>query len=910
MLPAGTRLGHYEVLALLGEGGMGQVYRARDHKLGREVALKILPEALTVDADRLARFRREAQVLASLNHANIAAIYGFEDSGDRHALVLELVEGPTLADRLSAGAVPVPEALAIARQIADALTCAHDQGIIHRDLKPANIKIRDDGTAKVLDFGLAKALEPERSASPTSAMNSPTLTARATELGVILGTAAYMSPEQARGKAADRRSDLWAFGVVLYEMLTGRRAFEGPEITDVLAAVLRDTPSLEALPPDTPSSVRRLLRRTLEKDRARRLDSMAAARLELDEPESTAPATAIATPTRTRRLLLPLFATAILSALAAGALVWRQMQPATPEVLRLSIIPVPDQPFTVETNHHDLSLSPDGSRLLYFTRKGDESGFVVRSISRYDGQKLEKLGIDARGGVISPNGLEILFQAGGTGGGGKPTLFRTTLDGGVPSPVAELQGNLRGASWDVDGTIVFATHSRETGLMRVPAAGGSVDVLSRPNIDQSEADHLWPEILPGGKHVLFGLSRIDGTWDVGLLALDTKQWRVLIKDGTAPRYVKTGHVVYARGGTLRAVPFDLNRLEVRGESVEILAGLITKASGAADFAVSDNGTLVYLPGDVAPIGETLVWVEPDGRETPLKLPPANYLGLRVSPDGRTAAATVIGSGNVSPSLWLVDLAREAWTRLTPPEIAVNPSPWSAAWSPDSSELVYGAVFLAPSKEPAGLFRIKANFGGAPERLTTAPAGLRHQPGSWTPDGRIVFYEGNVIPASGNVDLKLLTLGATPTVSTLLDSSVPETTPALSPDGKWLAYTLVDPGLDVFVRPFPNINDARIPVSIGGGSQPVWGRDSQELYYLRGAQVFVAKVQKTQPLTFSRPEPFPISKAALPGQSVAALPPLKGRVLRAARSVGAVGLPTEYRVILNWTEELKARVKAR
>jgi serine/threonine-protein kinase len=904
-LSPGTRLGSYEVTGALGEGGMGEVYRARDHRLNREVALKVLPAGFSADAERLARFEREAQVLASLQHANIAAIYGIEESGPIRALVLELVEGPTLADRLAAGAIPVAEALTIARQIADALGAAHEAGVIHRDLKPANIKVRDDGTVKVLDFGLAKIAEVTEAgggSGRSSAENSPTLTAAAfaqgTQMGIILGTAAYMAPEQARGRAVDRRADVWAFGVVLYEMLTGRRAFEGREISDVLASVLKDTPSLGALPAGVPSSVRRLLRRTLEKDRAKRLDSMAAARLELEDAagadvEAPAPAARSIT-----RLVVSILTVAVVSAVVAGAVVWFARQPAAAEPRRLTITPAADAPVALETNHNDVAISADGRQIVYFSRLA-QNQFVVRRLDQFEPLLHTKLGVDPRGPSLSPDGRWIVFQV-GLPIGSDAQLTKIPIDGGSPAPICQFDGNQRGASWGPGDVILFASTSNASGIQRVPAAGGTPEVVTRPATADGEADHLWPQWLPDGRHALFTIFRTDRTFDVALLSLEAKTWRVLVKNGTYARYAPTGHLVFASAGALKAVPFDLSRLEVRGEPVELFSGVLIKESGAADFAMSADGTLVYLAGAVQITDRKLVWKEPDGRETPLAVPAANYNDMWISPDERFAAAVVGQAAN--SELWLIDLVREVSSRLTGPEYR----PQNAVWSRDSQKLAFWSPGRAGTADPGGVFLIATSGTSQPERLTTAPLGARHVPTSFTPDGKTLLFTSG---ATGTVNIMQMSLDAPRTISPVLSGPDVEAEGVLSPDGRWLAYMQVETRPQIFIRPFPNVQAFRIPVTSDSGQQPVWSRDGHSLYFRdRNLTALHAVDVKAagDAVSVSAPRQMTSLRDEATNYFNIAVPPVGRRVLKSGRPAGPVTAP-EYRVILNWFEELKGRV---
>jgi eukaryotic-like serine/threonine-protein kinase len=893
----GKSIGPYQILAELGRGGMGEVYRARDAKLNRDVALKILPDLVAGDPERLARFEREAQLLASLNHPNIAAIYGVEDGGPTRALVLELVEGPTLADRLLAGALPVGEALAIARQIADALSTAHEAGIIHRDLKPANVKVRDDGTVKVLDFGLAKAMVGTDSNGGRGGglSNSPTLTARATELGMIIGTAAYMAPEQARGKSVDRRADLWAFGVVLYEMLTGRRAFQGPEVSDVLAAVLRDTPALDVLPPDVPHSVRRLLKRTLEKDRARRLDSMAAARLDLDDPDVATESGAPAQPAvKTGRFWLGVAGAVVVSAVATGAAVWRGMQPPTPQLLRFAVMPTAEAPIAVETNHPDIAITADGSRIVYFSRLNDQSQFAVRSFHQFEPVVLRGLGENPRGISVSDDGESIVYQS-GVAAGTDAALYKVPIVGGPPARLAAIGNNLRGTTWLSHSEIIFATVARSTGLLRVAANGGEPEVLTTPKAEDGEVDHLWPHALPDGHHVLFTIARNAG-FDIAVLSLDTKTWKVLVKNGSSPRYSATGHIVFGVAGVLKAVPFDLRRVEITGDPVQVQSGVTMKESGAVDFALSRSGTLVYLPGQAQSVNKELVWRDPDGKEKPLAAVRADYTNMRVSPNGKFAAALVGStSGAAEVELWLVDLDREVTSRLASRASGIN----SLAWSPDSRRIAYAAI-ADGAKKPGGMFVVSAAGTTAPERLTTAQADELQLPGAWFNGGLAMLFTATSIDRSRS-DVLQYSFESRKITPVLAGPGL-EVSPALSPDGRWLAYMSMETANQVFVRPFPNVDEVRIPIATEPGQVPIWGMDGRTLFYrVAGTVHSVSVTQAGGTLTFGKPVP-PLGDA----RSVdVALPPVGKRFL-IARNQTTAAPAAEYRVILNWTEELKRR----
>ena len=571
-LSPGTRIGHYDVTALLGEGGMGQVWQATDTQLGRQVALKILPDAFAADPDRLARFKREAQILASLNHPNIAAIYGIEEAEGTRALVLELVEGPTLADRIAQGPIPIDEALPIAKQIAEALEAAHEQGVIHRDLKPANIKVKDDGTVKVLDFGLAKAIQPDPESDPSQ---SPTLTAAATRAGIILGTAAYMAPEQAKGKPVDKRVDVWAFGAVLYEMLTGTRAFVGDDVSDTMAAVLRAEVNLEKLPDETPSRLRRVLQATLQRDPGQRVHDVADVRLAMEGAFETTVSTP-SEPTVAPPLLVwqrpgPALIVVLLVAVLTGLAVWSVIRSESSPLVRFAVSPDEARLLRILQVSPDVAISPDGKQIAYLT---GTSGLGAERLHLRPLHQLTSETLVAEGVLASPFfspdseslGFYDITPAGSV-------LKRVSVLGGPTSTICQLPGGLRGASWGPDGTIVFGSADTTSGLWRVPAVGGEPEQLTTPDPEQGEVDHVWPEILPGGEAVLFTI-RANPIEDsqIAVLSLATGEQKVIIRGGFYPRYSPTGHLLYGVEGNLWAVRFDLDRLEAVGDPIPVQEG--------------------------------------------------------------------------------------------------------------------------------------------------------------------------------------------------------------------------------------------------------------------------------------------------------------------------------------------------
>ena len=692
-LTSGTRLGSYEVISALGAGGMGEVYRARDTKLGRSVAVKIVREGLAADPDRVARFEREAKVLASLNHPHIAALYGMEVADGRHFLVMELVEGETLADRLRRGAMPVEETLKIVLQIADALEAAHEKSIVHRDLKPANVKITPDEKVKVLDFGLAKAVETDRPGASTA--DSPTLSMMASQAGIILGTAAYMSPEQAKGFPADHRSDVFSFGVVLYEMLTGRQPFQGETAPDVLASVLVRDPELTKLPPDLNPRLPEIVKRCLEKSPKRRWQAMGDLRTEI-EAVATAPRLLPAAPVADQRPLwrraMPIAVTAIVSAAVAGAAVWvlRAGPPLPP--------PPPPQPVTrfsfpltldaslTGSGRHSIALSADGRQLAFVAN----SRIYLRSLSALDVKPIP--GTEGFQNVttptFSPDGHSLAFYA-----QSDQTLKRVSTTGGAAVTICPAAENPFGMSWDGD-TIVFGQGRR--GIMRVAAASGKPQVIVAPK------DGEWmhgPQILPGGTHVLFTYAT--GTaadrWEKAQIVVQTiatGERKTVIESGTDGRYLPTGHLVFALSGSVYAIEFDAVRLQTRSGPVPVIEGVRRAPgmlTGAAHFATSGTGTLAYFPGPVSGTGTSqleIIATDREGKVEKLKVPPDNYSTVRVSPNGQEIALVINDGREEHIAVYHLSGASQL-RRLTYGGNSRNP-----VWSPDGNHIAFSRTAKA------------------------------------------------------------------------------------------------------------------------------------------------------------------------------------------------------------------------
>jgi serine/threonine-protein kinase len=797
-----SSIAHYRIVSKIGEGGMGAVYRATDTKLGREVAIKVLPDALANDPDYLARFAREAQVLASLNHPNIAILHGIEE----RALVMELVEGATLEERVAAGPVPVDEALAIARQIADALEAAHEKGVVHRDLKPGNIKIKPDGTVKVLDFGLAKTAEPAGSAA--NATISPTLTIRATQAGVILGTAGYMSPEQAAGKPVDRRADIWSFGVVLWEMLTGRRLFNGETVSHTLADVLRGPIDFAALPAETPAAVRALLRRCLDRNVRNRLRDIGEARVALDpglQPAPEAPAAAV--PSRGSRKLPWIAAGGALAAAAAlGFLYWRAAQPALVPMQRF------DVPFTApERLRPFLALSPDGTRFACIVRGPDSiQRIYLRRLDQADGVLLP--GTDgATSPFFSPDGQWVAFAADGS-------LKKIPAQGGAPIKLCAAT-DLRGGSWGDDGNIVFTPDNRSP-LYRVPDSGGNPQRLTE--LQSGEISHRSPQVLPGSRSVLFSANSSPANFeDSNIQWLDLPSGRItkLHQGGFGARYLP-GYLLWAHEGALFGAAFDSGRLRMQTPVplVEKLAD--DPGSGLGNFEISSAGTYVGMTG-VAHSGlvRTLLWLDRNGKPHPLKLEPKDYGSESFSPDGKRLALEIRDSGKFE--IFLYDPDAERLSQLTFTGQASEP-----VWTPDGKYLVFRR-----RAEPSGLYRIRADGSGAPEALYTGPdlPGDAY-PSSFSADGR------TLIVVTSGISSKMWKLPLVLSDRDHVKAGKPEllyrsgeTDGAISPDGKWLAYSRSDSNrFAVFVEPFPATGGKW---RIGDGRLPEWSRSGRELFYV-------------------------------------------------------------------------------
>jgi serine/threonine-protein kinase len=803
----GARFGRYQIVSVIGAGGMGEVYRARDTALNRDVAVKVLPDRFSGNAERVARLEREAQVLASLNHPNIATIHGIEYVEGIAALVLEFVEGTTLAERLNRGPLPVDEALDIAYQIADGLEAAHDRGIVHRDLKPANVMVTREGRVKLLDFGVAKAFDVPNAASPG---RSATQASGDTHAGLVPGTAAYMSPEQARGDIVDRRSDIWAFGCVLYEMLTGTSPFHGSTVAELLRNVIQGPVDFDALPVETPPSTRRLLRFCLERSLRGRLQHIGDARVEIadtrarlgDDRSSLAKA---AEPSPRRRAVwAALAATAIVGAAALGWFLGERRAPPPPRpLLRFSLTPA-GTPLT--PTGRTIAISADGSRLAYVS-----GGWLwLRQLK--DPEPVRMAGTEGAGGepFFSPDGEWVAFFDLNTG------LRKVPVRGGTPRTIVVNAGRQLGGSWGANDTIVFADG---VGLFTIAADGGTSQLLAQPVHERGEARYAWPQILPGGDVVLFTILRdTPDNADVALLNLRTKQQKVLLRGGHAARYVDRGVVIYAAGGQLHGAQLDLSSQTLRREPLTLETVQVAQTIGAAtaNFDVSRTGTLIYVAPNRRRL-RTIVWVDRHGREEATPAPPGYYLYPRMSPDG-TRVALDVGAAN--RDIWVWNLERNLMTRITDgPTEDMMP-----AWSVDGKRVYFAS-------DPDGVFNVfvRAADGSAPAvRIFRGPD--NYMPFS-SPDAErlLLFVQGTTAPSG---DVGVLHLGEPIRLDPLIRTEHREGNAQVSPDGHWVAYQSDESGqIEIYVRSFPDPDRRKELISAGGGAQALWGPPgSNELYY--------------------------------------------------------------------------------
>jgi len=817
---AGRTIAQYHITAKLGAGGMGEVWLATDTRLRREVALKFLPEAVSRDPDRLARFEREARLLASLNHPKVGAIYGLElQDGTTPFLVLELIPGETLAELLNRGPLKIEIALRIAAQIAEALEAAHDKGIVHRDLKPANIKVTSEVSVKVLDFGLGKFGDDGAGRVDTS--QSPTRTIEATRAGLIMGTAAYMSPEQARGKEADRRSDIWAFGCVLYEMLTARRAFAGETVSDILAGILRGEPEWKFIPADAPPLVRSLLRRCLQKDPVRRLQHIGDARIEIEEAQSE-PAAPLAAP----NLPKPWIAWALVAAMAAvAAMSWGRIwmrEPPPASVQRFAITLPATDPLLSHPTNPDVTISPDGALLAYVGLHGGATRLLLRAMDQMEFKPLAGTeGADYP--QFSPDSLWLAFHDG-------RQLKRVPVSGGAAVVISDTPALNGGLSWIEDGSILYVP-GFQSGIWKVPASGGTPQPLLKPNTNGGESGYVWPQLLPNHAGLLFTIGPDSiASMDDAILAVRTeqKETRVVLKGGTYGRVLPTGHIVYGHGQSLLAAGFDSAPHRVAGNPVPVVEGVaMRRANGSVRYAVSNTGTLVYVPAAVAR-RFALDSVSRQGTvETLATFADSSEIDqLALSPDGNQLAFRV---AKANDDVHIFDLKRKITSRFTfEAGDKINP-----AWAPDGTHLAY---FDARGNGNLLVWR-RIDPRGEPEAIL--PAGEACFPSSSSPDGKMLVCTKDD-PKTGS-DLWMVRLDGVHPAQIFLQTRFNEQSAVFSPDGRWLAYSSDESGtMQVYAVRYPD-GGGRIQISTEGGSEPVWAADGRELFYRNGDRMLAVGI---------------------------------------------------------------------
>jgi len=885
-LTAGTRLGPYHILSAIGAGGMGEVYRARDTRLGREVAIKVLPEAFSADAERMARLHREAQLLASLNHPNIASIYGFEDSGGTHALVMELVEGPTLADRIKSAAIPLDETLPIAKQIAEGLEYAHERSIVHRDLKPSNIKLAANDAVKILDFGLAKALEGDISAADIS--SSPTISRMATQAGIILGTAAYMSPEQAKGKSVDRRTDIWAFGCVLYEMLTGRMAFSGETVTDTLAAVIKSEPDWSPLPAGTPQTIRNLLQRCLKKDARQRLQSIGEARIAVEEilsgaPQDTSASSAFAAPKiATSFWRRNGFLWAIAGFLIAGAFIavsWLVMRkPNTPAgSVHLSI----EMPAThsLVNDGESIAISPDGRQIAFVASSGGGSSQIwLRQLDDFTARPIP----DTEGGrspFFSPDGQWLGFFAGNK-------LEKIPVAGGVAQVLCSGTAGTGSATWTSDGTIYFS--GGFGALMTVSGYGGQCRSLLSPDQSNGAVGFGEPWILPDGKSMLVSVDNgfAGEESSIALLSLNTLKLKTLIEAATNPAYIAPGYLLFARSGALWAVRFDLREGHPVGPSAPIINGIADNSGGTfSQFAVSSSGMLVYAPGSQVRPQREVVEVDRKGAASVVTPSPAPYEDLSLSPDGNHLALTIEGE---PWNIWTYDLVRKTLARLTFENDNRDP-----IWTADGKDIAYTSL----RNGRWGIYEKPGDGSGREHELFHST--------DWTfvcsfsPDGRTMSLVQD--DQTTGADIWLLSLDATNKPRIFLQTQATEWFSQFSPDGRWIAYESNESGRSEIYVQSAGLTGGKWQISTGGGVRPVWPRKDSEIFYRSGNALMAVPVQISP--GFSAGTPRTLFQADYFDSGHDFDVTADGQHFFFIKSLTEASAPAELHVVLDWARDL-------
>jgi serine/threonine protein kinase/Tol biopolymer transport system component len=891
----GSRIGPYEITSPLGAGGMGVVFRARDTKLHRDVALKLLPDHFADDEDRLSRFQREAQVLASLNHPNIAQIYGLEEANGAGCIVMELVEGETLGERLKRGAVPLDEALKIGRQVIDALEAAHERGIVHRDLKPANIKLTPDGKVKVLDFGLAKALASNELEGDFS--NSPTRVSGSIA-GVVLGTAAYMSPEQAKGKPVDARTDVWAFGCVFYEMVTGRQAFQGETSTDIIAQIVAGQPNWDLVPQDTPPSLRMLLTTALNKDPRQRLQHVGDFRPFLDpafiSTTSSKPATSVPPRRRWRVGLIATAAAIALAALLVPAALYLRRAPAAKSEIRFEMAAPGLLP-----GGGNLSISPDGQRIAYVAAAEGKTSVWIRPIGAVTAQPLP--GTENAAALFwSPDSRYLGFIADGK-------LKKIDVVGGPAQVLCDAGVIFAPGSWSRDGVILFSMRAAPPVIGRVSALGGEVTPVTSIDPSRNEIGHGAPYFLPDGNHFLYQGATASQELVLQLGSLESRSATTLMTlgslgPGTGPaRYAPPGYLLFTRNGTLMAQPFDAKRLALSGEPIPLMEQVNA-------YAISDNEVLIYrrAAGETGQGSTQLIWLDRNGKPAGQVGGPANYSGdVRLSPDGRRAAVDVVTGAN--RDIWVIDIARSVPSRLT----FDGANNWSPIFAPDGGRVVFSRGPNAT--QPPNKLYLKSSSGTGNDELVFEgeATGEAIFPEAWSPDGQHVIFARNKTPGNVPTDLWVLPLSGDRKAFRYVPTRFRQVQSALSPDGRWLAYTTNESGTyQIVVQPFPDSGAGKWQITANGGTEPRWRGDGRELYYL-GLDGKIMAVSIKADKTVEAGQPVPLFQTTL---NTPVNPGLKrydvtadGQrflIISLVASAPAQANPNPITAVINWTAALK------
>jgi len=887
----GQTLAHYRIVEKIGEGGMGVVWKAVDTTLDREVAIKVLPEAFAGEVERLARFEREAKVLATLNHPNIAGIYGLHEHDGIRFLAMEMVAGEELAARVDRGPIPLAEALDIGGKIADALEAAHAAGIIHRDLKPANIKLTPDGKVKVLDFGLAKALASDPASGDPDPEMSPTMTSAGTIAGMILGTAAYMSPEQARGQPVDVRADVWAFGVVLFEMLCGKRLFDGKTVSDTLASVLKIEPDWKDLPDDTPPAVRRLLRRCLAKEPEDRLHHIADARIEIrdalsgDSPDEIKFSGTPQAQARGSRVL-PWAIAALGVVIAAGAL-WLGnpfSKPALRPTLSLAA-PFPPETRLYNDQLGNLAVSPDGDYLAVVLMQASVRQIFLRALDDPRTAPIEGTE-DATMPFFSADGRWLGFFAGGK-------LRKVSVDGGTPLTICEAPGLNRGASWGPGDVVVFSP-GVDTSLMMVPGSGGTPTPITTIDEESNERSHRWPHVMPDGDAVLFTVGYLDSSESyeespIDAVRISTGERKTVLQGASFAKYVESGHLVFARGGFLFAVPFDPDALEVHGTPVPVVEDVMgSRSSGLAYMDVSANGLLAFITGEQTFARRVLAWAYPDGTTERLATPAHTYSGPRLAPDGRRVAVTMLGE--TSADTWIYDIERETTTRLT-----FEGNNFVPVWSPDGKWIAFGSDRGGRS----AVYR-KPSDGSGDVELLLGDDDKTYTPNSWSPDGRYLAVDD----LSGTSSISILSL-EDGEITEFLHTDRDEYMSAFSPDGKWIAYQGDESGrYEIYVRPFPGPG-GKWQISVNGGAEPYWSRDGSRIFFRNNQQFFAVDVETSGgSFRAGRPQVTVEDVEQLTGEQSYSVDSNGERFLKLVRADEGETGPDRVVVVVNWFDKLR------